>query len=148
MLGNAGKDEDKGFFKSALSFLKGKGKDDDEDIDEGRIQQQHDKIYQGRPDNKQDSNSLGAAAAMHAFQMFNSGDNKNQSGGSQNKLLGMAFSEASSLFDKQNSSGNVASNTSKESVIQSAGKYALKMYLKNGAGGGSSGLLSMASKFL
>lgn len=113
------------------------------------MQQQHDKIYQGRPNEKQDSNSLGAAAAMHAFQMFNSDSGKQSSGGSQNKLLGMAFSEASSLFDKQNSSGNVASNTTKEGVIQAAGKYALKMYLKNGAGGGgSSGLLGMASKFL
>jgi hypothetical protein len=85
---------------------------------------------------------------MHAFQMFNGGGGKQSSGGSQNQLLGMAFKEASNLFEQQNSSGNVASNTSKESVIQAAGKYALKMYLKNGAGGGSSGLLGMASKFL
>lgn len=148
-MNNADKDDDKGFFSSALSFLKGKNKDDDDDdIDEGRIQQQHDKLYQGRPDDKQDSNSLGAAAAMHAFQMFNGGDQKQSSGGSQNKLLGMAFKEASNLFENQNNQGNVQGGVDKQSVINSAGKYALKMYLKNGAGGGSSGLLGMASKFL
>ena len=59
----------------------------------------------------------------------------------------MAFKEASNLFDKQNSQGNVQSGVDKQSVINSAGKYALKMYLKN-QGGGSGGLLSMASKFM
>ena len=149
IMNHSSKDDDKGFFSSALSLLKGrKDKDDDDDIDEGRMQKQHDKVYQSRPESNQDSNSLGAAAAMHAFQMFNGGDDKSSksSSGGQSKLLGMAFKEASSLLDKQSSQGNVQSGVDKQSVINSAGKYALKMYLKNQGGGG--GLLSMASKFM
>lgn len=47
--------------------------------------------------------------------------------------------------DQQQSSGNVASGASKESVVQEAGEQALKMYMGSGSGGG---LMSMASKFM
>jgi hypothetical protein len=114
VVGKADNDEDKSFFSSALSFLNNK-KDDDDDIDEGRMQQKHDEVYQGRPNERQDSDSLGAAAAMHAFQMFSGGSGK-QSGGSQNDFIGMAFREASNLFEKQNSQGNVQSGVDKQSV--------------------------------
>lgn len=142
------KDDDKGLFSSALSFLKGrKDKDDDDDIDEGKMQKHYDKVYQNRPESNQDSNSLGAAAAMHAFQMFNSSDNKSsKSSGGQSKLLGMALKEASNLFDSQSKQGNVQPGVDKQSVMNSASRMALKLFLKNQGGGG--GLLSMASKFM
>lgn len=47
--------------------------------------------------------------------------------------------------------GNVASGSSKESAIQQAGEMALKMYMKSqmqSGGGGVSGLMGMASKFM
>ena len=64
-------------------------------------------------------------------------------------MISMAMQEASSLFDKQSSQGNVQSGTDKQSVVNQAAKMALSMYMKSGqgGGGGSSGLLSLASKF-
>ena len=49
--------------------------------------------------------------------------------------------------DKQQASGNVASDASKESVVQEAGEQALKMYMSS-QGGSSGGLMSLASKFM
>jgi hypothetical protein len=70
-----------------------------------------------------------------------------QGQGSQNQFVGMAMSEASKLFDQQSSQGQVAPGTDKQSAISSAAKMALSMYMK-GQGGGSGGLMSMASKFM
>ena len=60
--------------------------------------------------------------------------------------------QASKLFDSQASQGNVASGASKESAIQQAGEMALKIYKQSqgggSGGGGISGLIGMASKFL
>ena len=61
-------------------------------------------------------------------------------------MIGMAMSEASKLFDQQSGMGNVAGGTDKQSAISSAAKMALQMYMKN-QGGGSGGLMSLASKF-
>ena len=85
-----------------------------------------------------------------------------QSGGGQSQLMGMAMGEASKLFDQQNSQGNVQNGADKQSAINSAGKMALQMvsksrkicrrmlnksqYMKS-QGGGSGGLMSLASKF-
>ena len=68
-------------------------------------------------------------------------------GQGQNQFVGMAMSEASKLFDKQSSQGQVAPGTDKQSAINSAAKMAMSMYMKS-QGGGSSGLMSMAAKFM
>lgn len=61
----------------------------------------------------------------------------------------MAMGEASKLFDSQSAQGNVSSGASKESAVQQAGEMALKMYIQSqGGGGGASGLMGLASKFL
>jgi hypothetical protein len=91
---------------------------------------------------------MGSAAAMQALKMFTGGGSGNSaSGNSQNAFVGMAMAQASKLFDSQSSQGNVASGASKESAVQQAGEMALKMYMKS-QGGGASGLMGLASKFL
>jgi len=70
-----------------------------------------------------------------------------QGQGSQNQFVGMAMSEASKLFDQQSSQGQVAPGADKQSAINSAAKMALSMYMK-GQGGGSGGLMGLASKFM
>lgn len=55
------------------------------------------------------------------------------------------------LFDDKASSGKVASGTKKDDVVKQAGEMALKLFLKSqggSQGGGASGLMGMASKFL
>jgi hypothetical protein len=151
---HASSDEDKSFFSSALSFLNNKPAAGNEDVDEGRMQSHHDDVYSDRPQGDQSANSLGAAAAMHAFQNFTGGGGGGGSGGSsgggQGQLLGMVFKEASKLFEQQNGQGNVASGVDKQSVINQAGQMAVKLYLKNqmGGGGGGGGIMGLASQFL
>jgi hypothetical protein len=82
--------------------------------------------------------------------MFTSGGGGGGTGGgqgSQNQFVGMAMSEASKLFDQQSSQGQVAPGADKQSAINSAAKMALSMYMKS-QGGGSGGLMSLASKFM
>jgi hypothetical protein len=83
--------------------------------------------------------------------MFTSGGGGGMGGGqgqgSQNQFVGMAMSEASKLFDQQSSQGQVAPGADKQSAINSAAKMALSMYMK-GQGGGSGGLMGLASKFM
>ncbi|KAL1895765.1 hypothetical protein Cpir12675_003098 [Ceratocystis pirilliformis] len=103
-------------------------------------------------DEKASSNNLGAAAAMQAIKMFNSGSGSSSSGsGGQAALLGLAMSEGSKLFDNAQSEGKVAKGTTKESVIEQAVQFALKFFLKSqtsGSSGGNSGLMGLAAKFL
>lgn len=96
---------------------------------------------------------MGNAAALQALKMFTGGSSSSSSGSSQSEFIGLAMSEASKLFEQQSSQGRVSSGSSKESAVQQAGELALKMYMKSQGGsgsssGGSSGLLSLASKFL
>lgn len=97
---------------------------------------------------------MGNAAALQALKMFTG---SGSSGGStKSEFIGLAMAEASKLFEQQQAAGKVSSDTSKESAVQQAGEMALKMYLKSktgaggegGGGGSSSGLLSLASKFM
>jgi hypothetical protein len=95
---------------------------------------------------------MGSAAAMQALKMFTGGGSGGSAGGnSQNAFVGMAMAQANKLFDSQAAAGNVSSGASKESAIQQAGEMALKMYMQSqggSGGGGMSGLMGMASKFL
>lgn len=97
---------------------------------------------------------MGNAAALQALKMFTGGSGGGGSGG-KSEFIGLAMAEASKLFEQQQAAGKVSADTSKESAVQQAGEMALKMYLKSktgaggeGGGGSSSGLLSLASKFM
>ncbi|KAK5088117.1 hypothetical protein LTS08_004824 [Lithohypha guttulata] len=147
---------DADMFSSAMSFLSGnQQRIQNEDYDEDRIQQSHQQLYQHGGSGQQfDSQSLGAGAAMQALKTFQGGNNGKQQGGGQAQMISLAMQEASKLFDQQSGQGKVASGTDKQSVITSAAKMALQMYMKNQMGGGStsgggpSGLMSLASKLL
>ncbi|KAM0460156.1 hypothetical protein ACHAO4_002287 [Trichoderma viride] len=118
------------------------------DIDEQEAIRKHQETY-SQDTSDLSSNSLGSAAAMQALKKFTQGE----TGGNQSQgaFLGLAMSEASKLFDNKAANGQVASDASKESVIQQAGEMAMKMYFKSqggsSQGGGTSQLLSLASKF-
>ncbi|EFW17891.1 conserved hypothetical protein [Coccidioides posadasii str. Silveira] len=110
------------------------GREDDDEMTRQQQQQQQ------QAERKHDADFLGNGAALQALKMFTSGEGQqSQSGGhDQNKLIGLAMAQAGKLWDQQNQQGNVA--TDKQSVINSAAKMALKMYLKNQAGGGGGAL--------
>jgi hypothetical protein len=88
---------------------------------------------------------------MQALKMFTGGSSGGSSGGGgQNQFIGMAMAQASKLFDQQSASGNAHPDATKESAVQQAAQTALQMYMKSqmGGGGGASGLMGLASKFL
>jgi len=92
----------------ALGLLN-KDKAKNEDVDEDDAIKQHGRFYGDGGSNEQaSSNNVGAAAAMQAAKMFNSGSNEQASGG-QNKLIGMAMAQAAQLFDQQQSQGKTVS---------------------------------------
>jgi hypothetical protein len=85
---------------------------------------------------------------MQALKMFGGGSAGSASGaGGQNQFIGMAMAQASKLFDQQSASGNAHPEATKESAVSSAAQMALQMYMKS-QGGGASGLMGLASKFL
>lgn len=141
---HSGSSGDSTLFSQALSFINGSGKDDDDDIDEQKMVNAHQAVYQsGGGGQAHSAQTLGAGAAMQALKMFSAGESGG--GNSQSQFIGTAMAQASKLFDEQG--GNVAGGGDKQSVVNEAGKMALKMYMKS-QGGGSGGMMSLASKFL
>ncbi|OXG12866.1 beta-flanking protein [Cryptococcus neoformans Tu401-1] len=153
---NSNGNENSSLFSSALSFIGNLNKNDT-DIDEEKVQRDHQQVYGQGNTGGMTSSSLGAAAAMQALKSFTSGgadtsSNKQGGGDMQSKIMGMAMSEAAKLFDS--SGGNVQGN--KQDAITSAGQVIMKLMLKSQVSGmiggsnsgGLSGLASMASKFL
>lgn len=134
-----------------------KDKAKDEDVDEEDAIKQHENFYGSGGHNQQaNSNNVGAAAAMQAAKMFNSGSNEDAKGG-QNKLIGMAMAQAAQLFDQQQAQGKTSEGATKQDAVAKAAQMALKFYMKSEAGGGGSGggssggiggLLNIASKFM
>lgn len=130
-----------------------------EAVDEEDAVRQHQKFYGDGSDNggsgQASSNNVGAAAAMQALKMYQSGSSDDAKGG-QNKFIGMAMGQAAQLFDKQQSQGKTDPGATKQEAIAQAAQMALKFYLQGNASGGGSGassgslggLLNMASKFM
>nr|XP_019047187.1 beta-flanking protein [Kwoniella bestiolae CBS 10118]OCF26117.1 beta-flanking protein [Kwoniella bestiolae CBS 10118] len=148
--------ENSSLFSTAMSFLGGMNKDDN-DVDEDKVQRQHDQAYNQGNTGGMSANAIGSAAAMQALKMFTSGSGGGaaaSSGGGdmQSKIIGMAMSEAAKLFDQ---SGGAAQGN-KQDAVTSAGQTIMKLLIKSqfsgttggGNSGGLSGLMSMASKFM
>ncbi|MCJ1426538.1 hypothetical protein MMC29_004441 [Sticta canariensis] len=151
--------DESSLFSNALGFLSGNKQEivQDDNVNESQVMDAHQALYgEGRHQQQHSSETVGAGAAIQALKMFAGGGSGaeqtgSQGGGnSQNKFIGMAMAQASSLFDKQSSQGNVDPSASKQNAVNSAAKMALKMYLKNqgGGGGGPGGLMGIANKFL
>jgi hypothetical protein len=98
-----------GLFGEALNFLKqNQGRFANEDVDESHMVSAHQSLYGGGGQERpQDSNTLGAGAAMQAVKMFTQGGS---SGTDKNELIGMAMAQAEKLWDQQSGSGNVVSH--------------------------------------
>ncbi|MBW0467788.1 hypothetical protein O181_007503 [Austropuccinia psidii MF-1] len=158
---HSGNAADSSLFSNAMSFLKSQtqnhGHDEDDDLDEHQIAQAHDRAYNKNQAGSLDANSMGMAAALQAFNQFNSGGGSSggdrASGGGQSKLIGLAMAQAAKLFD---SSGG-ASGGQKQDAVNSAGKMIMKLMMKQkmgqmmgggGNSGGLSGLASLAGKFM
>ncbi|KIR56850.1 beta-flanking protein [Cryptococcus gattii Ru294] len=144
---NSNGNENSSLFNSALSFIGNMNKNDT-DIDEEKVQKDHQQVYGQGNTSGMTSSSLGAAAALQALKSFTSG-NKQGGGDMQSKIMGMAMSEAAKLFDS--SGGNIQGN--KQDAVTSAGQVIMKMMLKSQVSGmiggsnsgGLSGLASMLS---
>jgi len=121
----------------------------EEDLDEEAAVSHHKKFF-GSDDEPAEATSggMGSAAAVQALKMFSGGGGG--SSGSQSEFIGLAMSQASKLFDDQESKGKVSSGSSKEGAVAQAAQMALKMYLKSqgGGSGGMGSLMGLAGKFL
>ncbi|KAH8883656.1 hypothetical protein GQ53DRAFT_771614 [Thozetella sp. PMI_491] len=147
---HAGSSGDSDFFGSILNSV-GHRKQQiaQEDIDEEEAVSHHKKFF-GNDDEPDEATSggMGSAAAVQALKLFTSGGGGKQS---QSEFIGLAMSQASKLFDEQDSKGKVSSGSSKEGAVAQAAEVALKMYMKSqggGSGGGMGSLLGLAGKFL
>ncbi|KAK6204136.1 hypothetical protein LQW54_008368 [Pestalotiopsis sp. IQ-011] len=149
---HAGDSGDSSLFSSILGSLGEKrGRVAQEDVDEEDAVQQHKRYYNNDGDDEADDKSMGSAAAMQALKMFSGGSSGSSgSANSQSAFIGLAMGEASKLFDQKASQGKVSGGASKESAVMQAGEMALKFYMKSKGGdsGSSSGLMSLASKFM
>ena len=123
-------------FSQALQFIKSRKSSYQDtssyDIDEAHMVQSHQALYgnsgesasyysggdmgehsyhqqqqqQGGGGGHNDSDSLGAGAAMQALKMFTSGGSSG-GGTDKNELIGMAMAQAGRLWEEKNSSGGV-----------------------------------------
>ncbi|CAO1615096.1 unnamed protein product [Sympodiomycopsis kandeliae] len=144
---NSGGNSD--LFAQATSFLQNKhGNNPDGDINEDELIQSHEKVNNGQGAH---SNEIGQAAALGAIKNFIGGSNSNESsgGGFQQKIIGMAMSQAAQMFDQKAANGEV-SGGDKQSAVNQAGEAAMKLLIKHqvtgmiGGGSGSGGLGSLA----
>lgn len=98
-------------------------------MNEGNVQDAHDKAYNQGKGGSLDASSLGSAAALQALKNFTSGggSTSSSSGGSSNglqsKLIGMAMAEASKLFDKQGG----ATSGNKQDAVNGAAATVVKV---------------------
>lgn len=116
-----GNPEESNIFANALGFLAGnKHNLANENIDEPQAINAHQAMYGESQHHQQQqqqhsSETVGAGAALQALKMFTgggagAGGQGSQGGGnSQNKLIGLAMAQASSLFDQQSKHGKVVS---------------------------------------
>ncbi|ODN82260.1 hypothetical protein L202_02543 [Cryptococcus amylolentus CBS 6039] len=135
---NSNGSENSSLFSTALGYLNNMNQDDN-DVDEDKVQKDHQQAYNGNTSGMT-SSSLGAAAALQALKSFTSGnsdaasgskDNSSSGGGMQTKIIGMAMSEAAKLFDQ--SGGNVSGD--KQDAVTSASQVIMKLMLKNQVSG-------------
>ncbi|KAL9948585.1 hypothetical protein D7B24_000931 [Verticillium nonalfalfae] len=146
---HAGSHGDKDLFSGIVgSLTQNKSSVQQQGVDEDDVLSKYKKFFGGEDqrDEKADDKGLGAAAALQALKLFNSGETKGQKD-TQGGFLALAMAEASKLFDDKAGRGEVEQGTSKQSVVQQAGEVAMKLYFKNQAEQ-QGGLVGMASKFL
>lgn len=146
---HAGSHGDKDLFSGIVGALtQNRASVQQQGLDEDDVLAKYKKFFGGEAQrgDRADDKGLGAAAALRALKLFNSGETGGQKD-TQGGFLALAMAEASKLFDDKAGRGEVEQGTSKQSVVQQAGEVAMKLYFKNQAEQ-QGGLVGMASKFL
>ncbi|RXG49555.1 hypothetical protein VDGE_06867 [Verticillium dahliae] len=146
---HAGSHGDKDLFSGIVGALtQNRASVQQQGLDEDDVLAKYKKFFGGEAQrgDRADDKGLGAAAALRALKLFNSGETGGQKD-TQGGFLALAMAEASKLFDDKADRGEVEQGTSKQSVVQQAGEVAMKLYFKNQAEQ-QGGLVGMASKFL
>jgi len=149
----AGQDssEDPNVYHKAMEHVNDNQHAHNDEVDEGEVQDAHDKAYNQGGASGLSAQSMGGAAAMQILKKFTSGGGSS-GGGSKSELISLAMSEASKLFDK---SGGAASGN-KQDAVNGAAMTVVKLLVQSKAssfmGGGDSGgmgsLMGLASKFM
>ncbi|CAE6521580.1 unnamed protein product [Rhizoctonia solani] len=144
---------DSSLFSTALGFINQNQSQHAEPINEKHVQDAHTEVYDKGKASSLDAGSLGAAAAMQVLKKFTSGGGSESSGGgnSQSKLIGLAMSEASKLFESQGSKSG-----QKQDAVNGAAMTIMKLLVQSKAGPGATNaggndlgsLVSLASNFL
>lgn len=120
-------------FSSGMAFLKSQSgaQAAQGGLDEQNVVQAHQQAYAQGNTGNMDSQSIGTAAALEALKKFTgtgaSSQNQAMTSGGQSKLIALAMSEASKLFDQ---SGGAASGN-KQDAVNSAGAMIMKFMLKS-----------------
>ncbi|KAL4861302.1 hypothetical protein BDV12DRAFT_69774 [Aspergillus spectabilis] len=141
--------EDPSLFSSALSFIKERRSNINDDVDEEHVINSHKRYEEG---GNIDSKDLGAGAALQALKLFNQGSGQETGGGKdKNAFIGLAMAQAGRMWEEK--AGKGEADGDKQSAVNSAAEMAFKLYLKSQMSGsegtgGPGGLTSLASKFL
>lgn len=114
--GGSHSEEDNSLFDTALSMLDDRKEHygSDPDVDEESLMRAHKKMYRKgghHHDETHDSSTVGEGAAMQALQMFTSGGDSD-GGMDKNMLIGMAMSQAGTLWEEKNAQGSVVCSCS------------------------------------
>ncbi|PVG03332.1 hypothetical protein CPB86DRAFT_442256 [Serendipita vermifera] len=124
-------------FAQAMAFLG--GGNHSQPVNEEHVTDAHSKVYS---ENTSASNvsaeALGSAAALETLKKYmsssgTSGENTNTGGDFQSKMIGMAMSEAATLFDKTGHTGD------KQDAVNGAAATMFKMLFQSKFSGGSGG---------
>ncbi|CAE6412748.1 unnamed protein product [Rhizoctonia solani] len=144
---------DSSMFSTALGFISQNQAQHAEPINEQHVQNAHAEAYDKGKASSLDAGSLGAAAAMQVLKSFtsSSGSPGTSGGDSRSQLIGMAMSEASKLFESQESKTG-----QKQDAVNSAAMTIMKLLVQSKTGPGATNaggndlgsIFGLASKFL
>ncbi|CCA72055.1 hypothetical protein PIIN_05990 [Serendipita indica DSM 11827] len=158
--GSSGNSE---LFSQAMAFLS--GGTHSTPVNETHVTDAHKEVYDKGNGSNVDASSIGSAAALQVLKSFMSSQGNNSDGSTahsggdfQTKMIGMAMSEAATMFDKTGNSGdkqdavNGAAATMFKLLVQSklsgSGQGSDLTSLMGGSNSGGLGqLLNMASQF-
>lgn len=129
--GSSGNSE---LFSQAMAFLG--GGNHSTPVNEEHVTEAHKQVYESGDTSNVSANAIGSAAAMQVLKSFMSsgGSTENKSGGGdfQTKMIGMAMSEASKMFDKTGNQGD------KQDAVNGAAATMFKLLVQSKFSGSTS----------
>ena len=105
-------------------------------MNETHVTDAHQEVYNNKNGSNVEASTIGSAAALQVLKSFMSSQSSNaggaHSGGDfQTKMIGMAMSEAATMFDKSGNSGD------KQDAVNGAAATMFKMLMQSKTSGGS-----------